>query len=331
MIHTLTLVNTDKVIPYGNLAMEEYLLNQLEEGECILYLWQNRHTVVIGRNQNPWKECRCESLEADNGFLARRLSGGGAVYHDLGNLNFTFLANREDYDIARQTAVVLDAIERLGIHAVKNGRNDITVEGKKVSGHAYYETRNKCYHHGTIMVSVDTQNLNKYLRVDMKKLKSNGVDSVISRVGNLSDYADVSIGEMKQSLKKAFESEYGHKCAIVRGEDLKDAALEELEKKYSSWEWLYGRNISFENTLDRKFDWGAVQICYNVKNGRFEDVGIYSDSLYPSVVEEAGAVLRHSRLMSGEILDRLSRIKVEQEIEKKMISDMAEALCQSIA
>lgn len=331
MIHTLTLVNTDKVIPYGNLAMEEYLLNQLEEGECILYLWQNRHTVVIGRNQNPWKECRCESLEADNGFLARRLSGGGAVYHDLGNLNFTFLANREDYDIARQTAVVLDAIERLGIHAVKNGRNDITVEGKKVSGHAYYETRNKCYHHGTIMVSVDTQNLNKYLRVDMKKLKSNGVDSVISRVGNLSDYADVSIGEMKQSLKKAFESEYGHKCAIVRGEDLKDAALEELEKKYSSWEWLYGRNISFENTLDRKFDWGVVQICYNVKNGRFEDVGIYSDSLYPSVVEEAGEVLRHSRLMSGEILDRLSRIKVEQEIEKKMISDMAEALCQSIA
>lgn len=330
MIHTLTLVNTDQVVPYGNLAMEEYLLNQLEEGECILYLWQNRHTVVIGRNQNPWKECRCESLKADGGFLARRLSGGGAVYHDLGNLNFTFLANREDYDIARQTTVVLNAMKRLGIHAVKTGRNDITVDGKKVSGHAYYETRKKCYHHGTIMVSVDTQNLNRYLQVDMKKLKSNGVDSVISRVGNLCDYAGISIGEMKQSLKQSFESEYGHQCAVVRGEDLRDAALEELEKKYASWEWLYGRKISFENTLDRKFDWGEVQICYNVKNGRLEDVGIYSDSLYPAVVEAAGEALRHARLTIGEILDRLSGIKTEQETEKKMISDIAGALCQSI-
>lgn len=330
MIHTLTLVNTDKVIPYGNLAMEEYLLNQLKKGECILYLWQNQHTVVVGRNQNPWKECHCESLKKDGGFFARRLSGGGAVYHDLGNLNFTFLINREDYDIVRQTTIVLDAMKRLGIHAVKTGRNDITVDGKKVSGHAYYETREKCYHHGTIMVSVDTQNLNRYLRVDMKKLKSNGVNSVQSRVGNLCDYADVSIGEMKHSLKESFEAEYGCKCTVMRGEEWKNPALEKLEKKYASWEWLYGRNIIFEKTIDRKFDWGVVQICYNVKNGRLEEVGIYSDSLYPAVVDAAREVLRHARLTSVEILDRLSRITAEQETEKKMISDIAGALCQSI-
>ena len=153
MIERIYLDEAGNTLPYGNLAREACLLEAVGVGECILYLWQNQRTVVIGRNQNAWKECRMEQLEADGGHLVRRLSGGGAVYHDLGNLNFTFLVREEDYDVSRQLEVLVGAVNRLGIHAEKTGRNDVTVDGRKISGNAFYRADGHCYHHGTIPVS----------------------------------------------------------------------------------------------------------------------------------------------------------------------------------
>ncbi|MGM9617603.1 lipoate--protein ligase family protein [Butyricicoccus sp.] len=153
MKQNLTVVITNETNPYHNIALEE----------CILYLWQNRNTVVIGRNQHAENECRVQELQKDGGFLARRLSGGGAVYHDLGNLNFTFLAYENHFDISSQNEVILRAVKRLGVQAEKNGRNDLTVDGKKFSGHAYYKTGGRCYHHGTLMVDVDYTKLAAYL------------------------------------------------------------------------------------------------------------------------------------------------------------------------
>ncbi len=129
-----------------------------------------------------------EQLEADGGHLVRRLSGGGAVYHDLGNLNFTFLVREEDYDVSRQLEVVVGAVNRLGIHAEKTGRNDVTVDGRKISGNAFYRADGHCYHHGTILIDVDKASLSAYLNVSAAKLRSKGVDSVKARVANLTDF-----------------------------------------------------------------------------------------------------------------------------------------------
>lgn len=170
MIDKITYIESPTFSPYYNLAVEEYLLLHCENTECILYLWQNKHTIVIGQNQNAWKECNVSKLEEDGGYLVRRLSGGGAVFHDLGNLNFTFLVSKENYDVGKQTDVILRAVNKLGIHAEKSGRNDLHINGKKFSGNAYYETRNHCYHHGTLMVNVDKQMLSYYLTVSKEKL-----------------------------------------------------------------------------------------------------------------------------------------------------------------
>ena len=169
MLRRLYAIAAEGTDPYENLALEAYLLERVQPGECILYLWQNQRTVVIGRNQHASNECRIQALEADGGHLVRRLSGGGAVYHDLGNLNFTFLTVRRDYDVARQTETILQAVRALGIPAEKNGRNDLTAAGGKFSGHAYYQTGEQCYHHGTLMVSVDLSPLAAYLQVSPLK------------------------------------------------------------------------------------------------------------------------------------------------------------------
>ena len=178
----LKVIRTDCTDPYVNLAAEEYLTMNAEDGVMTLFLWQNAHTVVIGKNQNPWRECNVEAIKRDGIYLARRMSGGGAVYHDLGNLNFTFIAKDGLFDIARQTDVILLACRLLGINAVKTGRNDLTVTGRKFSGHAYFSSGGFNYHHGTIMMDVKGDDLSKYLNVSAAKLKSKGVESVRSRV-----------------------------------------------------------------------------------------------------------------------------------------------------
>ena len=204
--------------PHRNLALEEYLTDTVGEDTCILYLWQNKHTVVIGRNQNAWQECRTTELERDSGTLARRLSGGGAVYHDMGNLNFTFSLRQADYDLRRQQSVIVEACRSLGIPAEISGRNDILTNGCKFSGNSFYSHAGCAFHNGTLLVNVDMANLGKYLTPSKTKLESKGVASVRSRVINLTELKpDLTIDGMARSMVKAFETVYSLEAVELRG------------------------------------------------------------------------------------------------------------------
>lgn len=324
MIGCIRYISSTGTVPYDNLALEEYLLDTVRPGECILYLWQNRRTVVIGRNQNAWKECRTGQLEADGGFLARRLSGGGAVFHDLGNLNFTFLIHEGDYDVDRQLDVIVGALKKLGVGAGKNGRNDITAEGRKISGNAFYRAGGRCYHHGTVMVGVDTENLSKYLNVSAEKLKSKGVASVRSRVGNLTDFQPgITVELVRGKLIETFGEVYGLTPAEIPAGELESRRLEKLAKRYASWEWNFGKKLAFETELSHRFDWGDIQIQLKLENGKVREALVYSDAMDFDFATRVPRVLEGTVFSAGAMADAVETAAARDESARRMRSDVA--------
>lgn len=280
MIEKLRIYNGAGFDPHENLAIEKYLLDLVAPGECILYLWQNQNTVVIGRNQNAWSECRTGLLEQERGRLARRLSGGGAVFHDLGNLNFTFLLRDEDYDVDRQLSVIQQACCMAGITAVKSGRNDLLADGRKFSGNAFYHQGGHAYHHGTLMVDVDKDKLSRYLSPPKAKLEAKGVASVRSRVVNLKELSPgLSCHRMRLFMRQAFEAVYGLQAEEIT---LDAAALQSVLKTaevYGSWDYLYGNPLSLSFQCEARFDWGHFQLQLDAKSGVITTVKAYSDSM----------------------------------------------------
>ncbi len=239
MIQKLFVLYGTQTNPYRNLAVEESLLQWIKPGQCVLYLWQNERTVVIGKNQNAIAECNVPMLEHDGGHLARRISGGGAVFHDLGNLNFTFVTTAEDYQAAKQTEVILRALHQLGIPAERNGRNDLTLHGRKFSGHAYYKGKRSCFHHGTLMLQVDLEMLSAYLRPSPLKLSARMVSSVRSRVINLCDEKpSLTTDLLKQALQEALEETFHLSACTIEESVLDPEMLSESEQRLSSSEWI---------------------------------------------------------------------------------------------
>lgn len=276
--------------PHANLAYEEQLMNLIRPGDAAMYLWQNQNTVVIGRNQNAWKECKCDLLEREGGKLARRSSGGGAVFHDLGNLNFTFAASPEVYDLQRQLSVVLGALEPLGIQARFSGRNDIIApDGRKFSGNAFKHTKDCSMQHGTLLVCVDMQKLGRYLNPPLEKMHAKGVDSVRARVCNLTELrADLTIEMLKESLVRSFLTLYGEAQLL----DQSRFDIGELRARNASWEWNYGLTPEFDVRLERRFPWGGVELMLKLRQGEVTEAKVYSDAMDADIGEKIERVLR---------------------------------------
>jgi len=287
---SLRLLLSNSTDPWFNLAVEDCIFRQLAH-QRILFLWRNAQTVVIGLGQNPWKECNTGRMQQDGIRLARRSSGGGAVFHDLGNTCFTFMAGKPEYDKSVSTAIILNALNSLGIQVSASGRNDlvaITADGeRKISGSAYRETADKGFHHGTLLLNADLSRLADYLNPDPKKLQAKGIASVRSRVANLSELMpNIDHQQLCHAVTQAFFDWYGETTEpeVISADVFPNLpGFSEQFAKQSSWEWNFGKAPAFSHLLNERFSWGGVDIHFDVSQGKISRAQIYTDSLQPDV------------------------------------------------
>jgi lipoate---protein ligase len=284
-------VTSSQFNPYINLAYEDYMLHTLKEDECLFYLWQNHHTVVIGKNQNAYKECKVDELEATGGYLARRSSGGGAVYHDYGNLNFTFIAPKANYNLEKNLEVIIQALNWFEIHASFSGRNDIEVEGFKVSGNAFANTSTHSLHHGTLLFDVKMEDLGKYLNVSSVKLSSKGVESVRKRVKNLKEFnPHLTLESLSTSLIKAYQKVFDTELITLK---MDVSACDDLIQRYSSKAFRLEPFPTFEASLHKKFQFGEVILFIKTHQNIIQSVQVFTDSLIPDLKENIENFLLH--------------------------------------
>lgn len=325
MINSIFVFEATGTDPHYNIATEKYLLDNIQKGQCILYLWQNKNTVVIGRNQNAWAECRTTLLEEEGGKLARRLSGGGAVFHDLGNLNFTFLMCDEDYDLDRQFEVIRVACENLGISVEKSGRNDLLAEGKKFSGNAFYHSQGHAYHHGTLLVDADMDKLSRYLTPPKAKLEAKGVSSVRSRVTNLKDLCpNLTISMLREEMRKAFEAVYGLSATTLSLSNNAVAEIETNKAKLADWQWCYGPRLPFSFSCEARFTWGSISLQLQVEGGRITAANVYSDAMEWELSDIVSRALTDCRFTTADMQKALADEMENSEICKDICQLLAE-------
>jgi lipoate-protein ligase A len=273
-------IKTNSNDPTWNLTMEEYIQKELLQFDHILMLWQNKNSVIIGRYQNTLREVNQDVSRAHDIKVVRRDTSGGAVYHDLGNLNYSFITpchNPENLSLAETTLPMIQALEKLGIHAEASGRNDILLNGRKISGTAQSLWKNRLLHHGTLLYNADMSILQEVLNVDETKLISKGVTSVKGRVTNISEEMkwDDNINEFWHLLVDQLNivEEY----ELSKEEFL---AVEKLKKeKYDTWEWNVGNEPAFAITKEKRFSGGLLTTSLNVKKGKITQCSISGDFL----------------------------------------------------
>lgn len=232
--------------PFYNLAVEHWLFKEMLSHTTILYLWQNTPCVVIGRAQNPWRECNIDSLLNDHIPIIRRQSGGGTVYHDLGNLNYTIMAPKQLYDKRKNLEVVVQVLDSIGIQASISSKNDLTTnfQGKdyKISGSAFRETRDRCFQHGTLLVNAEIDKLYQYLHHQIDaSLESKGVYSLRSKVINLRDiYPKICI----EKIRQAFLNRFHHHITYLP-DNLNQPLIIQETQKLKTWEWCFAKTLPF--------------------------------------------------------------------------------------
>ncbi len=264
-----------------NLALEQYVFDRLPRDRNYFILWQNKNAVIIGRHQNTLAEINDSYIQAHGIQVVRRLSGGGAVYHDMGNLNFTFIQNSETgiaLDLGLFCRPVAAAIRALGADAQVNGRNDITVDGKKFSGNAQYVKEGRVMHHGTLLFASDMQAAQEALKPDPEKIKAKGVQSVRSHITNLQPLLPgVSLAQFKEKLLESLFAGRPMERYVLTEKDL--SAIERIRaERYATWDWNYGFSPPCNLRRKRRIEGcGTVEAVFHVSNGRIRDAAFYGD------------------------------------------------------
>ncbi|MBE6544249.1 MAG: lipoate--protein ligase [Ruminococcaceae bacterium] len=291
---------------YYNLGLDEWFLDNIGDDDLVLYFYINRNAIIIGKNQNPHKECDLEKMKADGVQLVRRISGGGAVYHDCGNLNFSFIAGKNRFNKDRQLNFIMNCIRCLGIDCCFSGRNDLLAEGHKFSGNAYCTKGHAKQHHGTLLINSNLDKLQKYLTVDERKIRAKGVDSVRSRVCNLSELRhDVTPSLLLSVIRQQFSKDYGDYSYFTLTNKQK-SEVDEYREKASSKEWIFSKVSKFDYVFDNRFSFGSVQILLSIENDEIQSVQVFTDSMDTELPQKLQSRLIGLTFDKKTVIDALS-------------------------
>ncbi|NFL95864.1 lipoate--protein ligase [Clostridium botulinum] len=271
--------------PFFNLALEEYLLKNVDIREDYFILWQNQPTIVIGKHQNTLKEINMNFVKDNNINVVRRNSGGGAVYHDLGNINFTFITKYDEkhlLDFKTFTNPVVYSLGKLNVKAELSGRNDILIDGRKISGNSQHIYKDRFLHHGTLLFNSELENLVKALNVDNDKILSKGIESIKSRVTNIKEHVkeDIFMEKFKEIL---IENIFMWNKSSLKEYNLTNDHINDIEKlmeeKYMTWQWNYGYSPEFNYRNSKRFQGGKLEVLLNIVEGHINECKIYGDFL----------------------------------------------------
>lgn len=268
--------------PKLNTAIEFYAFNELAKKDDVFMLWINKPCIVVGKNQNTTEEINQKYCDDNNIDIVRRVSGGGAVYHDLNNLNYTIISNGkqgQEFDFKSFSQPVLDALASLGVEATFTGRNDLEIDGRKFCGNAQYVRSGRIMHHGCLMFDVDTSVLSEALKVSKDKIESKGIKSVRSRVTNIKDHLpnkDMTVIDFKEALKKYMNEKFGMEEYTFSDEEM--SKIKEIQKeKNDSWDWVYGKNPEFNIKRNRRLATGKIEANIQVDKGIITAVKFFGD------------------------------------------------------
>ncbi|MGE5454469.1 MAG: lipoate--protein ligase [Methylocystaceae bacterium] len=298
-----------------NLALEEFILTK--HSEEYFFLWQDEPAIIVGRNQNTKAEINEDFVKTAGIDVVRRLTGGGAVYHDLGNLNFTMIINDPGgvgFDFKRFTRPIIKALARMGVVAKDTGRNDLTIAGKKFSGNAQYRHAGRLLHHGTLLFSSDLSVLGAALKVKPQKIASKGVKSVQSRVTNIIDYApNLTLGDFRSLIAESLRQEYQTDNDVYLLDDRAREQVRDIQaKKYGSWDWNYGYSPAYDLVRNEHFDWGEVEIHLAVKNGLISAIKIYGDFFATTDLIHLEAQLIGVRYEKMAIVEKIANLELKK-------------------
>ncbi|MFJ5622476.1 lipoate--protein ligase [Peribacillus loiseleuriae] len=297
--------------PQINLAIEEYILKNLDINETYLLFYINGPSIIIGKNQNTIEEINTEYVEKNGIKVVRRLSGGGAVYHDLGNLNFSFITKDDGqsfHDFKKFTEPVVKALSKLGIHAEISGRNDILAEGRKISGIAQFSTRGRMFTHGTLLFNSEMDHIVSSLKVKKDKIESKGIKSVRSRVANIAEFLEnpMTIEEFRSLILKYIYEENEIIPEYVLTEDDWTKINELSKERYQNWDWNYGKSPKFNLQHSHRFPVGSIDIRLEVNKGKIENCKVYGDFFGVgdvSEIEEKLTGIRYERTEIERVLE----------------------------
>ncbi len=316
---TYRYITSPSTDPRWNLALEEYVFDSLPRDKSYFMLWQNHNTIVVGKYQNTAAEINGKVVRDEGITVVRRLSGGGAVYHDLGNLNFTFITDAPDaakIDFRRFCEAVVDALADLGVMAEINGRNDITIEGKKFSGNSQYLREGRVMHHGTLMFRSDLTVLSRALAVDREKLSAKGIPSVVSRVTNIGDHLppEVTIDDLREALLRHIPCEDNAAPYVLTEEDI--AAIDKIaQERYASWEWTYGRSQALQRRNKQRIEGcGTIDVSLDSDGGIITALELHGDFFGSGDIDQLCAHLIGCRCEVSALKERLDTISLQHYI-----------------